>query len=151
MTIFSPNNVGTVETRKSSSFFFPSFRYLIMMRPSCGSRFSLMSSLAMIFTRLVIASFNFMRRRHHVLQNAVHAEAHAIFLFVRLHVNVARAALYRVREDQVHQLDDRSFLGGFLQSRQVHLGFFRRSSSDASSPARSFITLSSCSTLSTSP
>jgi len=59
MTTFSPNSVGTVETRKSNSFFFPSFRYLIMMRPSCGSRFSLMSSFAMIFTRLVIASFNF--------------------------------------------------------------------------------------------
>ena len=58
-TIFSPKSVGTVETRKSSSFFFPSLRYLIMMRPSCGSRFSLMSSLDMIFMRLVMASFNF--------------------------------------------------------------------------------------------
>ena len=58
MTIFSPYSVGTVETRKSSSFFFPSALYLIMMRPSCGSRFSAMSSLAMIFRRLVMASFN---------------------------------------------------------------------------------------------
>ena len=30
-----------------------------MMRPSCGSRFSLMSSLDMILMRLVIASFSF--------------------------------------------------------------------------------------------
>ena len=30
-----------------------------MMRPSCGSRFSLMSSFDMIFRREVMASFNF--------------------------------------------------------------------------------------------
>jgi len=57
-TIFSPYSVGTVETRKSNSFFLPSALYLIMMRPSCGSRFSAMSSFAMIFRRLVIASFS---------------------------------------------------------------------------------------------
>ena len=57
MTIFSPYSVGTVDTRKSNSFFLPSALYLIMMRPSWGKRFSAMSSLAMIFTRLVMASF----------------------------------------------------------------------------------------------
>src|SRR6266849_5369204 len=57
MTTFSPYRVGPVETRKSNSFFLPSALYLIMMRPSCGKRFSAMSSLAMIFTRLVMASF----------------------------------------------------------------------------------------------
>ena len=62
--------------------------------------------------RLVIASFSFKRRRHHVLQNSVDPEPHAIFLLVRLDVNVARAAFHRVRQDQVDELDDRRFFGG---------------------------------------
>src|ERR1700681_2871958 len=49
-----------VETRKSRSLILLSFRYLIMMRPSCGSRFSLISSLAMILMRLVMASRSFL-------------------------------------------------------------------------------------------
>src|ERR1700732_1984926 len=48
-----------VDTRKSRSLIFPSFRYLIMIRPSCGNRFSLISSLAMILIRLVMASRSF--------------------------------------------------------------------------------------------
>src|SRR5580700_5374148 len=59
MTIFSPKRAGMVETRKSRSLILPSLRYLIMMRPSWGKRFSLMSSLAMILTRLIIASRSF--------------------------------------------------------------------------------------------
>ena len=58
-TIFSPHNVGSVLTRKSNCFFLPLIFIFSMMRPSCGSRFSLMSSLAMILSREVIASFNF--------------------------------------------------------------------------------------------
>ncbi len=55
------------------------------------------------------------RRGHDGLQDAVHAEAHAVFLLVGLDVNVAGGALHRVGEDQVHQLDDGRFLGGPLQ------------------------------------
>ena len=76
--------------------------------------------------RLVIASFNFIGRRHDVLQNAVNAEANAVFLFVRLHVNVARAPFHGVGQNQVDELDDGRFLGGLLQGREVHLGFFGR-------------------------
>ena len=41
ITIFSPNSVGSVETRKSIALFFDSTSF---MRPSCGTRFSEMSS-----------------------------------------------------------------------------------------------------------
>ncbi len=74
--------------------------------------------------RLVMASFNFIGGRHHVLQHAVHAEAHAVFLFVRLHVDVARAALHGVGENQIAELDDRSFFGRPFQTGQVHFGLF---------------------------
>ena len=67
-----------------------------MMRPSCGRRFSLMSSFAMIFTREVMASFNLSGGDMMRLQHAVNTEAHAEFFFVRLHVNVAGPALHRV-------------------------------------------------------
>ena len=52
MTIFSPNSVGRTETRKSISRLLP---ILSLMRPSCGSRRSAMSSDAMILRREVIA------------------------------------------------------------------------------------------------
>ena len=56
MTIFSPKSVGRHETRKSMSFEWPLSEKRILMRPSCGSRFSAMSSFAMILMRDVIAS-----------------------------------------------------------------------------------------------
>ena len=59
MTIFSPNSVGRHDTRKSMSFGCPLSAKRILMRPSCGSRFSAMSSFAMILMREVIASRNF--------------------------------------------------------------------------------------------
>ena len=58
-TIFSPKSVGRQETRKSISLVAPSAAKRILMRPSCGSRFSAMSSFAMILMRDVIASRNF--------------------------------------------------------------------------------------------
>ena len=59
MTIFSPNNVGRHETRKSMSFEYPLSLYRILIRPSCGRRFSAMSSFDMILTREAMASRNF--------------------------------------------------------------------------------------------
>jgi len=56
MTTFSPNSVGQTETRKSISLPPPSFS---LMRPSCGSRRSEMSSEAMIFKREMIALRSF--------------------------------------------------------------------------------------------
>ncbi len=59
MTIFSPKSVGRQDTRKSISLVAPASANRILMRPSCGSRFSAMSSFAMILRRDVIASRNF--------------------------------------------------------------------------------------------
>ncbi len=52
-TTFSPNSVGSVETRKSTTFL-PS---LILMRPSCGTRRSAMFRFAMILKREMSAAF----------------------------------------------------------------------------------------------
>src|SRR6266478_1850496 len=55
---------------------------------------------------------------------AVNAEPHAHLQFVGLDVNIARSALDGVRQDQVDQLDDGSFLSRFLQRRSIQLRFF---------------------------
>ena len=56
MTTFSPNSVGRHDTRKSiSRTLLPSLKRALM-RPSCGSRFSAMSSRAMILMREMIGS-----------------------------------------------------------------------------------------------
>ncbi len=55
ITIFSPNRVGSTETRKSISLPRPSFS---LMRPSWGRRRSAMSSSDMILMREVIAFFS---------------------------------------------------------------------------------------------
>ena len=57
------------------------------------------------------------------LQDSVNPEPHADFFFVGLDVDVARAALDRVGQDQVHQLDDGSFLGRAFQLGEVHFLF----------------------------
>ena len=64
-----------------------------LMRPSCGRRFSAMSSRAMILMRDTSGSRILERRRHHRLQHAVDAEPDAQLLFVRLDVDVAGAPL----------------------------------------------------------
>ena len=51
ITIFSPNSVGQVLTRKSMARVFDSF---ILMRPSCGTRRSAMSSRDMTLRRAAI-------------------------------------------------------------------------------------------------
>ena len=52
ITTLSPNTVGKVETRMSIS----TPRTTVLMRPSCGSRRSAISSLAMILMRVVSAA-----------------------------------------------------------------------------------------------
>ncbi len=70
--------------------------------------------------------FQFQRRIHHGLQLAVNAEPHAHFRFIRLDVNIARAALDRIRQDQIDKLDDRRFVGRLFQRRGVQLRFVGR-------------------------
>ena len=57
------------------------------------------------------------------MQYTVNTEAHPKFLLVRFHVNVAGATLDCVGQDQVDQLDDRSFIGRLFQVGQLHLLF----------------------------
>ncbi len=110
MTIFSPKSVGRQETRKSMSFCSPPSAKRILMRPSWGSRFSAMSSFAMILIARRDRVAHLERRRHDVVEDAVDAVADAVFLLVRLDVDVARALADRRHQDHVHELDDRRFL-----------------------------------------
>ena len=55
-------------------------------------------------------------RRRHFVERAVHAVADLEFVFERFEMNVARAVLHRLEEDQVHEADDGRFVG------QVHFG-----------------------------
>ena len=79
----------------------------------------------MIFRRRGDGIFQFERRSHDRLQNAVNTEADAEFFFVRLHVNVAGSALDRIGEHQVHELDDGSFVGSLLKLLELHFLLFR--------------------------
>jgi len=111
-----------------------------MMRPSCGKRFSAMSSFAIIFKRLVIASFRRRGRGHHRGELTVNAEPHAHLEFVRLDMNIAGSALHGIRQDQVDEFDDRSFFRGLFQGREsISDSSLSASSSSLSSSTRSFI------------
>src|SRR6266566_3574384 len=60
-------------------------------------------------------------RRHDGLELSVNSETHAQFRLVGLNVDVARAALYGVGQNQVDELDDGSFFGGFFERRRIEL------------------------------
>src|SRR6185437_658422 len=60
-------------------------------------------------------------RGHDMLQNPVNPEAHAVFFFVGLNVDVTGAFLHRIAQNDVHQLDDGSLVRGLLQLAEVHL------------------------------
>ena len=49
--------------------------------------------------REMMASRSFKRRLHQLLENAVHAEAYAVFLFIGFEMNVAGAGLDGFREE----------------------------------------------------
>src|SRR5215472_11433392 len=65
-------------------------------------------------------------RRHDGLQLSVDSETHTQFRLVGLNVNVARAALDGIRQNQVDELDDRSFFGSFFERRRIELRLLRR-------------------------
>ena len=103
-TIFSPNSVGQVLMRKSIA------RVLdrrILMRPSCGTRRSAMSSRDMTLRRAADLAGQLHRRLRDLLQHAVHAQAHAEDLLVRLEVDVRGAAADRIEHDLVDEAHDR--------------------------------------------
>ena len=67
--------------------------------------------------------FEFQRRLHHLVEQAVDAVAHTHRLLVRLDVDVRRAALHGVHEDEVHQLDDGRLFRRALQIVGVQFFF----------------------------
>ena len=84
--------------------FFDSF---ILMRPSCGTRRSAMSSRDMTFRRADSFCGQLHRRLRDLLQHAVHAQAHAVHLLERLEVNVRRAAADGIQHHLVDEAHDR--------------------------------------------
>src|SRR6516225_10021332 len=60
-------------------------------------------------------------RRHDGLELPVNSETHTQFRLVGLNVNVARAALDGIGQNQVDELDDGSFFGSFFERRRIEL------------------------------
>ena len=105
MTASSPCALGMIETRKSMVL--PRTRS--RKRPSCGTRFSAMSSSAITLMREMIALCEPLGDRPHGrLQHAVDAVLHAHRVVLRLDVDVAGAALDGREDRRVDQPDDRA-------------------------------------------
>jgi hypothetical protein len=69
---------------------------------------------AMIFSRLMTPAWIAARRAHDLVQHAVDAEADAQVVLGRLDVDVRRAVLDRLGDEQVDELDDRRVLDDLL-------------------------------------
>ena len=120
------------------------------MRPSCGSRFSAMSSFDMILMRDDDRVAELHRRAHDVVEDPVDAVADAQLLLVRLDVDVARALLDRRHQHDVHEPDDRRFfallgerLGADLLQLLEDFDVVGVASSDACSSSRPRLAISS--------
>jgi hypothetical protein len=122
---------------------FPPIFIFSMMRPSCGSRFSLMSSFAMILMRDVIASFSFIGGDMIDCSTCRQCGSARGILFRTARCECRWRRASPRRQHQVHQLDDGSFVGGLLQFRQAHF-----CSSDCSSTSASPISDIDCITAS---
>jgi len=77
-----------------------------------------MSSFDMILRRDAIASRNFNRRVHDVVEHSVDAEADPVVLLVRLDVDVARALRDGRHQEHVDQPDDRRLFA--LLGQRLH-------------------------------
>ena len=119
MTIFSPKSVGMMETRKSSSFILPWYFILILMRPSCGRRFSEMSSFGHDLETAGDGVAQLERRLHDFIEHAVDPEPHTILPLVGLDVDIRGATLERIGEHEVDELDDRRLFRGCLELVQA--------------------------------
>ena len=86
------------------------FEIFILMRPSCGTRRSAMSSRDMTFRRAASLIASCTGGCGHFLQHAVEAEADAVGALVGLEMDVRRAAPDGVEHDLVDEADDRRVL-----------------------------------------
>ena len=104
MTTFSPKAVGSVETRSSTSR--PSRS--VLMRPSCGLRFSEMSMRESIFTRETMGGVHPRRQRVDGVQHAVDAQAHERLVSRLGSMWMSDGAVVEgVAQQVVHRLHDR--------------------------------------------
>ena len=88
-------------------------------RPSCGMRRSAMLMSAMIFRRLMTPAWIALGRAHDLVQHAVDAEPDPQVVLGRLDVDVGRAVLDRLGDEQVDELDDRRVLDDLLDLGEV--------------------------------
>ena len=88
-----------------------------LMRPSCGS-----AAFGNVQVRHDLDARDhrqrqMLRRRRHFVKRAVHAVADAEFGFERLEMNVTRAVLHGLEQDQIHELHDGHLVGQGLGGR----------------------------------
>ena len=114
MTASSPCTDGMIETRKSIERP-PSFT---RKRPSCGTRFSAMSSSDMTLIRLMIVEWCSLPMVHGRLQHAVDAVLDHHLGVAGLDVDVGGAPAERVEDRRVDEPDDRRLVGLDLVDRQ---------------------------------
>ena len=67
------------------------------------------------------AGLHLLRRAHHLVQHAVDAVPDAHVVLGRLDVDVGRAVLHALADDEVRQLDDRRVLGDLADVRELLL------------------------------
>ena len=115
ITTLSPNTVGKVETRMSIS----TPRTTVLMRPSCGNRRSAMSSLAMIFMRVVSAARSVAGHESLLLQKSVDSISNGDGVASGFDVHVGCTTLDRPCDDLVHEPNDRRFVGDIAQPLDV--------------------------------
>lgn len=80
------------------------------MRPSCGTRFSEMSSLEITLMREAIFSLNASGRLGNFAQNAIQSVADPVKFFVRLEVDVGATAVDCIHQDFLDVFDDRGVI-----------------------------------------
>ena len=113
MTTFSPNAVGSVETRSSISF--PSRS--VLMRPSCGRRFSAMSMRHIVLRREVMARLTSFGTRWISCSTPSMRKRMLRVLALRLDVDVRGARVVGVLQQEVDGVDDVRVAGLDLRAR----------------------------------
>ena len=103
MTIFSPNSVGNVLTRKSIALL-PNFNF---MRPSCGTRFSAISSRDDDLDARGQLVLDRDRRLRDLTQFAVDAKANTVVVFVGFEVQIGRARVDCIDQHLLQEAHDR--------------------------------------------
>ena len=127
ITTLSPNTVGNVETRMSIS----TPRTTVLMRPSCGNRRSAISSLAMIFIRVVNAARRATGTILSCCKNPSNSISNRDRVASGLDVHVGCTTLDRLRDNLVHEPNDRRFVGDISQPLDVEFAAIATSQRDA--------------------